>query len=61
VLPEFRGSDDALRVARKAREEQKLFARELERAPAASDIIVIVLDAQTPIVVDVRLKLPRVR
>ena len=60
VLPEFFGSDDALWVAREAREEQKLFTRELERVPAARDIIIVVLDAQTPVVVHtpIRLGLP---
>src|SRR4028118_1101557 len=56
VLPEFFGSDDALRIAREAREEQKFFAREPERMPAAGDIIVVMLDAQTPVVVNAQVR-----
>ena len=56
MLPDFCGRDDALRIARQAREDQKLFARKLERVLAARDIIVVVLDAQTPVVIDIRVR-----
>ena len=53
VTPDFFRKDETFDITNKTRDDEKLFERELERMPAAFDVVIGVLDAQVPIVIDI--------
>ena len=53
VTPEFFGEDETFDIPNKARDDEKFFERELERLPAAFDVVIGVFDAQITVVINI--------
>ena len=53
IAPEFFGEDEPFDIPNQARDDEKFFERELERMPAAFDVVIGVLDAQIAVVINI--------
>ncbi len=58
VLPNIFGRNDPFGVTSEPRHDQELLTRKLQRMSAEADVVILVLDAQVPVIVNVQRPAP---